>query len=97
MYPEALKDLDFNNKKSRATVAPLALSGDTRPAGERESKDLEYRRRAVMLYVRYISQHRAGAKEQYYRVITSHHITINVTSHQLIYEGQHLGPKLTPS
>ena len=55
MYPEALKDLDFNNKKSRATVAPLALSGDTRPAGgERESKDLEYRRRAVMFSVRYI-------------------------------------------
>ena len=50
MYPEALKDRDFNNKKSQATVAPLALSGDTRPAGEREreSKDLEYRRRAVM-------------------------------------------------
>ena len=64
MYPEALKDLDFNTKKSRATVAPLALSGDTRPAGERESKDLEYRRRAVMLCVRYI-HNRAGAAEQY--------------------------------
>ena len=36
MYPEALKDIDFKEKKSQATVAPLALSGDTRPAGERE-------------------------------------------------------------
>ena len=55
MYPEALKDIYFKNKKSQATAAPLALSGDTRPAGgERESKDLEYRRRAVMFSVRYI-------------------------------------------
>ena len=41
-------------KNSNATTAPLALSGDTRHAGrERESKDLEYRRCAVMFCVRY--------------------------------------------